>query len=435
MNAANSNSYSLFLNFIIFAVSLALCAFMAFLETCITALRLYKVKQLAEETDRYKSLLYSLEKNHSKVLTTILIAKNLADVTSATFGADIMARLLHFLPETMAIWLGILIVTTFILIFGEIIPKLTANVYGEKFFESTLGITNVIYYMLYPVVHYFVPLIHRMIGKVFGMTPQESQQEISSEKELRFLIDYITEKGIMEREKTGMLKGIFELSKTSVRDIMVPAANVVSLNVNATIHEALEVFNHHQFSRVPVYVEARENIIGMLHMKDLFFMCSQYQHTPLRDIIRPVLFVPEATKVNQLLKEFKLQHMHLALIIDEYGMIIGLVTLEDVLEEIVGEIHDEYELDTSKVTNLNPDSWLIDASIELKALTEILNVTFETEHAQTLNGFLNEQLQRVPRKGERVVYKNFCFQVQQASIKRTLQVLVFKKTLPEIRPL
>jgi CBS domain containing-hemolysin-like protein len=431
---ANSNSYSLLVNLIIFTISLTLCALMAFLETCITALRLYKVKQLAEETDRYQSLLYSLEKNHSRVLTTILIAKNLADVTSATFGADIMARLLFFLPETMAIWVGIFIVTTFILIFGEIIPKLTANVYGERFFESTLGITNVIYYMLYPIVQYCVPLIHRLIGRVFGMTPQESQQEISSEKELRFLIDYITEKGIMEREKTGMLKGIFELSKTSVRDIMVPAANVIALDVNATVQEALELFNRHQFSRIPVYIDVRENIIGMLHMKDLFFICSQYQHTTLRDIMRPVLFVPEGTKVNQLLKEFKLQHMHLALVINEYGMIIGLVTLEDVLEEIVGEIHDEYEVDTSKVTTLNPESWLIDASIELKALTELLNVKFETEHAQTLNGFLNEQMQRIPRKGERLLYKNFCFQVQQASVKRTLQVLVFKKNA-DIRPL
>jgi CBS domain containing-hemolysin-like protein len=374
-----------------------------------------------------------LEKNSSRVLTTILIAKNLADVTAATFGAGLMSRVFYFLPESVALWLGIALVTILILIFGEIIPKIIAKANGERFFSSTLGITNVIYYGLFPLVNWFVPVANFLVNKLIRNPQHETSEYVTSEQEIRFLIDYITEKGIMESEKTSMLRSIFELGSTPVRDIMVPATDIVSIDINTSPVEALDVFSRYQFSRLPVYVGSPDNVLGMLHLKDLFALFSKHTERPLRDIIRPILFVPESTKVNQLLKEFKHQHMHIGVVINEYGSIIGLVTLEDVLEEIVGEIRDEYESVPQKIVPLKPGSWLVDASAELKDLSPLLNISFETEGSHTLGGFLNEQFQHLPKKGERLVYKDYCFQVQQAGSKRVLQVLVFRDMVRELQ--
>lgn len=425
-------SSTLSTDILIFGASLSFCALTAFLETTITTLRLFKLKELAQATDRYQTLFDSLEKNQSRVLTTILIAKSLADVTAATFGAELMSKLLLPLPETLGIWVGIAIVTILILMFGEIIPKIIAKAYGERFFASTLGITNFIYYALYPVVNSFVFSANWIVNKLLGSKKHESSEYVTSEKEIRFLIDYITQKGLMEGEKTVMIKSIFELGTTPVREIMVPATSIISIDINTSLQEALDIFSRYQFSRLPTYVDSPDNVIGMLHLKDLCALISKGQEKPLRDIIRPILFIPETIKVNQLLKEFKHQHMHIAVVINEYGSIIGLVTLEDVLEEIVGEIRDEYESVPQKIINLKPGSWLVDASIELKDLAHLLDISFETEGSQTLGGFLNEQFQHLPKKGERLLYKQYCFQIQQAGAKRVLQVLVFRESTKEL---
>ena len=228
-----------------------------------------------------------------------------------------------------------------------------------------------------------------------------------------------------------MIRSIFDLGTTPVREIMVPATSIVSIEVRPH-EEALVALIRYQFSRLPTYVDAPENIIGMLHLKDLCALLTTGQDKPLRDIIRPILFIPETIKVNQLLKEFKHQNMHIAMVINEYGSIIGLVTLEDVLEEIVGEIRDEYESVPQKIINLKPGSWLADSSIELKDLAPMLDISFETESSQTLGGFLNEQFQHLPKKGERLVYKTYCFQIQQAGAKRVLQVLIVKEFIKEL---
>ena len=420
---------SLTTDLMIFVISLSFCALTAFLETSITTLRLFKLKELAESTGRYKPLLALLEKHNHRVLTTILIAKNLADVAAATFGAGLTARLFDPLPDTFALWLGITLVTLFILLFGEIIPKIIAKLYGERLFASTLGLINVIYYLLYPIVNLCIPLAQQLTKKFIGELPlDETSIPITSEKEIRFLIDYIAEHGGMEHEKTLMLQSVFALGSTQVKDIMVPSGSIISLTVNTSIAEAFDLFIRHQYSRMPIYEDHQDNVIGMIYLKDIFPLMAVgvQQRKSLRDIIRPILFVPESMRVTQLLKEFKLKSMHIALVINEHGTLIGLVTLEDILEEIVGEIRDEYESVSSKIITLKPDSWLIDASVELKNLGTELNISFESEGAHTLSGFLNERFQNLPKKGDRLRYKQYCFQVQQAGAKRVMQVLAYK---------
>jgi putative hemolysin len=410
---------------ILFAVSVALCALFSFLETSITAIRLYQLKELAQSTGRYSKLLQSLEQNQSRVLTTILLANNLSSVLAATTGTWFTETLFRNLPESVNLFLGILLTTAVILVVGEVIPKNIAKALGERLFQSTLWITNITYYALYPIVTLFLALSDYIIFKIRG---KHEEEVLTSEKEIRFLIDYINQKGLLEEEKTAMLKSIFELGTTSVKDIMIPAPSIISINVDAPITDALAIFKKHQFSRLPVYDNRIDNIIGMLHLKDLFAVA---ENKSIKDILRPMLFIPESIKVNQLLKEFKEQHMHIAIVLDEHGSIVGLVTLEDVLEEIVGEIQDEYEASTEKIVQIKEGTWLVDASIELQELEKHLKIKFETEDALTLAGFLAEQLQQVPRKGNRLSYKGYQFQIQQASAKRAVQVLIFAENRTE----
>ncbi len=415
----------------LFIVSLLGCALFSFLETSVTALRLFKLKEIATGTTGYKALLDALENNPHQVLITILIANSLVNVTSAALITNIMERVFASmnLSTSLGFSFGIGIGTFLILLVGEVVPKNVAKVHGEKLFKSVLWITNITYFMLYPFVTLLIHISNFFVKLVGGST--ESAEGVTSEGEIRFLIDYINKKGLIETEKTEMLQSIFNFGSKQVREIMVPAVDIIIINATASITDALAMFSKYQFSRLPVYEETQENIIGMLYQKDIFSLLSHDHHKSLHDLVRPILFVPESMKINQLLRKFRQQRMHMAIVINEYGSITGLVSLEDVLEEIVGEISDEYEEITEKIIPLQEGGWLVDASVDLESLSELLDITFDVEDAITLGGFLTEELQHLPNKGERILYKHYYFQIQKASHKRILQVLIFHDSLPE----
>lgn len=416
--------------FALFFLSLLGCALFSFIETSITALRLFKLKEIATGTTRYAALLDTLENNPHQVLVTILIANCLANVTAAALITNIMERVFASLKlsTSLGFSLGIGIGTFLILVIGEVVPKNVAKVHGEKLFKSVLWVTNITYFVMYPFVSLLIHISNFFVRFIGGSS--ESTEAVTSEREIRFLIDYINKKGLIETEKTEMLQSIFNFGSKEVREIMVPAVDIIMINATASIPDALAMFSKYQFSRLPVYEENQENIIGMLYQKDIFALLSHDHHKSLHDLVRPILFVPESMKINQLLRKFRQQRMHMAIVINEYGSITGLVSLEDVLEEIVGEISDEYEEVTEKVIPLQEGGWLVDASVDLKSLSELLDISFST-NAVTLGGFLTEQLQHLPNKGERILYKHYYFQVHKASHKRILQVLIFHDSLPE----
>lgn len=419
---------NLHIQFIGFLISLGVCALFSFLETSITALRLFKLKELAASTSKYQSLFQTLEKNPHRILITILIVSSLANATSAALITHIMETLFaaYNLSESLGFSIGIFVATSSILIFGEIIPKNIAKLHGESLLKSTLWITNTVYILLYPFVQFLTKItdfVTQRIGK-------KSSEHEPSEKEIQFLIDYIDEKGLMDPDKTEMLQNIFRLGSKPVKEIMIPETDIITMDANTSIKDALSIFNKYQFSRLPVFEKDPDNFIGIVYLKDIFSHLTQNTEDKMvKDIVRLILFVPESLKVNQLLRQFKQQQLHMAMVLNEYGGISGLVTLEDVLEEIVGEISDEYESISKKVITLREGEWLVDAAMPLEDLSEMLNITFEAEDVFTLGGFLTEQLQNLPKKGDRINYKEHCFQIQKASPKRVLQVLVFKDSI------
>ncbi len=408
-----------------FFVALISCSLFSFLETSITALRPFKLKEIESTTRRYKKLLAVLAHNPHQILVTILIANSFANVTAAALSTAIMenfALLLH-ISSGVGFSLGIGLGACAILIFGEVIPKSIAKVHGENFFGSTLWVTNVAFYLLHPLVTILIKVSNFFIKLVGGMPGVATK--LTSEPEIRFLIEQSDQIGGMEKTKSAMLQSIFKLGYKPVREIMNSSLDVVMLDGNSSLDASLELFSKYQFSRVPVYQNDTDNIIGMIYQKDIFALLrSATKPATIRDLVRPILFVPESMKINQLLHQFKDQCMHIAMVTNEFGSITGLVTLEDVLEEIVGEIRDEYEPTIRKIVPLSSEEWLIDASLDLDALGKLLKINFEVEMAVTLGGFLTEKLQHVPVQGQQMKYKNYLFTVQQATHKRVLQVLI-----------
>jgi putative hemolysin len=411
-------------NIVLFLVSLFTFALFSFLETSITAMRLFKLKEIELATPKYKHLFETLDKHPQYILISILITTNLADVTCAVVLQQLTEGLFERfqLPESLSFMLGILITTIMVSIFGEIVPKSIAQSMGGKTFTSTLWLVNMLYKILGPIARQ----IHK-ISLYFSKTSETESENMISEKEIQFLISYIEEKGLMEYEKTAMLQNIFNMAQTSVKEILIPNSKIISLNVNDDISTFLAKFSEYQFSRFPVYQDNPENIIGIIYLKDILFTLQKNPLTKLQELVRPIIFVPDNMKVNQLLKEFKLQLIHMAMVLDEYGNTIGLVTLEDALEEIVGDIHDEHDAtrDHEKIKTIKKDmEWLVDATIDLDRLHPLLKITFEAQTAVTLGGFVSEKMQRIPKNGESLNYKGFYFTVEKADAKRVLSVLI-----------
>jgi putative hemolysin len=416
----------------IFLGSLSLCALLAYMETSITAIRLFKVKELERNTSSYKTFLTTLEDHPQYVLMTILIATNMMCITTAILFQNIIENVFadFDLPQGLGFTIGIASGTIIVSLVGEIIPKSIAQSQLNPL-ASLLWLANLIFYIVSPIAK---PLL--AISRYFAHSETHyHDSQIISEQEIQFLINYIEKKGLMEHEKTSMLQNIFRMENTHVKEILIPNSNVTSIDINSDMHVLMQLFTTYQYSRFPVFEGNPENIVGILYQKDIFIKLQQNQAAfHLKDLVKPIIFVPDSLKVSELLKEFKRQQIHLAMVLDEYGSTIGLVTLEDALEEIVGDITDEHDPNAHlrKIIVMVPDlEWSVDATVDLDRLEDILQINFHVETAVTLGGFLTEYAQRLLKIGENFFYKGFCFTILQANEKRVLQVHI-KRTESKI---
>jgi CBS domain containing-hemolysin-like protein len=232
---------------------------------------------------------------------------------------------------------------------------------------------------------------------------------------------------MLELEKREMLQNVFQLGNIPVKEVMMPSTKIISLEVDTPINTVCEFFSEHAYTRIPVYQKEQHNIIGMVHQKDLFFMLSKGEKKKLREIIRPIMFVPETMPVIELLATFREKQLHIAMVMNEENQLTGLVTLEDLIEEIVGEISDEHESTIGKIMPMGEGEWLVDATITLENLGKFLGIAFVSENAVSLAGFLTELLQHIPQKDEEVMYRGFLFQIQKATALHVQFVHVFKK--------
>ena len=395
-----------------------LSALVSFLETTVQILRPYQLKALRQEISGYKNLFDIWAEHPQKLLIGILIVNSFIDILATICISEMMQELFG----SIGIPLGVALSTIANILLTNLLPKMYGKTHYEKGIRSLVWLAALIIGILQPLVNILLAFVNHIFA-FFG-NEVTSSHDIFTEDELEYLIQQSDASGVMDSEKSEMLQNVFGLGEILVEKVMVPKSDMVLLDVNVSIQDAIELMRHHRYSRVPIYDGKEDNIVGIIYHKDLFDHYSQNSDKPLKELVRPVLFTPQTKRVSQLLNEFLKKRMHMAIVIDEFGNVIGLVTLEDLIEEIVGEISDEHEKIHTGIIPLEQGGWLVNASIMLDKLEEFLAIVFDVEESLTLAGFLAEKFEYLPQNGEKLLYRGYTFTIQQATDKRIFQVLI-----------
>lgn len=408
-------------------IFLVLSAYFSSSETALTSLPFTKAKQILETRKKRDTILHLwLHKPH-RVLTTILIGNNLVNIAASALATDIANTVFH--NKGVAVAIGVM--TLVILVFGEITPKTFAKQHAESlalFFSKTLIVA---YYLFFPVTMVFVRFIKSVV-KISGGDIQKGGPFVKLE-DIEFLIELGNQEGVLETEKKDMLTGIFEIADTVVREIMIPRTDMIMVNHKASFGEILDTAVRAGHSRIPVYRDRVDNIAGLIYAKDLLkHMQNGGKGFKINDYLRPPYYVPETKRISELLKEFKDQRMHMAIVVDEYGGTAGLITLEDILEEIVGEIQDEYDTEEKEVKLIEDNMLLVDAKIDLEKLESYLGMEIPVdEEYETLGGYIFSHMGRIPKKGESFNSNGLHMQIEEANPRRIIKVKIRKLSREE----
>jgi putative hemolysin len=389
--------------------------FFAAAEIAVVASRRSRLKQLVEKGDKSAELIYKFKETPDRFLATIQIGVTLAGVIAGAIGGAAAIRIIKpviegipikFLSassEAISIAVVTIVITYFLLVFGELIPKSIALINPEKVGIRTARIVEAfskITGVFVRILTFSTNLILRPFGK-----KTFSQRAYISEEEIKMLIREGSEQGVFEPTEQELIHSVFEFTDMSVKEVMVPSTKMVTININMSLEEIKNIINEEQFSRYPVIGKDLNDIRGVLYVKD-FLNAITKGNIDIRKLIKPPFYIPETMKISNLLREMQRRRIHMALVIDEYGSVSGLVTMEDLLEEIVGEIRDEYDVE-SPVLKLSENIYLIDASISIKDLKEDYGIDIpESPDYETLSGFLLTDLQRIPKVGDVVEVDN-----------------------------
>jgi putative hemolysin len=384
-------------------------------ETALMAIDRLRVKYLVEKKRRGAERLERLLNQPDRLLGAILVGNNLVNIAISVFATTLLVGLYGSRGELLTI----LILTPLLLIFSEIFPKTFAAGNSERVCFLVLRPIIAFMWLLTPVV-WVVTGISR--GLIRLVKRDAATRPIISEDEIRTIISVGEQTGVVAKEKRRMLHGIIELSQTRVRDVMIPRTEVVGIEVHCTFAEALQLVQQAHHSRFPIYEENLDNIVGVIHSKDILNYVDRPDEFSLRSIARPPYFVPESKKVEALLQSFRRKRVHLAMVIDEYGGVEGIVTLEDIVEEIVGDIQDEYDVEEILYRKISSRTYLVDGSTPLRTLNRRFGLQLTEEHANTIAGFLMRTLGAIPQEGDSVQSAGTTFTVRRVIDRRVEEV-------------
>ena len=360
--------------------------------------------------------------NKSKMLSAILIGNNVVNLSASALTTSFMINTFG----NAYVGLGTGIITLLILIFGEISPKTMATVKAEKIALRFCGIVNVLMKILTPVI-FIVNFLANSFIRLTGTDPTAKTETIT-ENELRTIVDVSHEEGVIESEERWMINNVVDFGDAQAKDIMVPRIDMVLASEDVTYDELMEIFRENMFTRVPVYRDTTDNIIGIINMKDLLFY---KQENPFRihDYLREAYFTYEFKKTSELFMEMRQNSVSLAIVLDEYGATAGLITLEDLLEEIVGEIRDEYDEDELKsIQAISEREYRVEGSLKLDDLNEALGLSLSSEDYDSVGGLIIGVLDHVPTAGESITKDGIRFVVEAMDKNRIAWVKMY---LPE----
>ncbi|MCI9478865.1 MAG: HlyC/CorC family transporter [Lachnospiraceae bacterium] len=379
---------------------LGLSAFFSSAETALTTVNKIRILTLVEEGDKRALRLQKVLDEPSKMLSAILIGNNIVNMSLSSLGTVIATK--AFGSAGAGIATGIL--TFLVLVFGEITPKTCATLSAEKL---SLGFAGVVYGWMQiatPLI-FIINAFSMGVLKLLRVDPNK-RSDIYTEDEIRTIVEVSHQDGAIESEERKMINNVFDLDDHLAKDIMVPRVDMTFLNVNATYGETIEVYRENLFTRLPVYEEHRDNILGILNVKDLI-LYEDKEHFDVRHILREAYFTHEFKKSSELMMEMRENSISLAIVLDEYGATVGLVTLEDLLEEIVGEIRDEYDgSEAELIQKISDYEYIVEGSSKLEDLQDQIGLELASEDYDSIGGIVIELLDRLPQAGESVTTEN-----------------------------
>lgn len=383
--------------FIILIILLMLSAFFSSSETALMTVNKIRLRSLADEGNKRAAMVLDITENHtSKMLSAILIGNNIVNISASSLSATLAYAFGGYMVS-----IATAVLTVAILVFGEITPKNYATVNAEKIALRYIPVIRFFMTVMTPVI-FVINLFSRGIMFLLRVDPKAADKALT-EEDLRTIVDVSHEDGIIESGEKEMIYNVFDLGDANAKDIMVPRVHVTFANVDNTYDELIEIFREDKFTRLPVYEENPDNIVGIINMKDLLLYDRDTSFN-IRDIMRQPHFTYEYKNISELLVEMRDSTFNIAIVLDEYGEMAGLITLEDILEEIVGEIHDEYdEQEDEKIRQVADNEYIIEGSLNLDDVNDRLGTSFSSEDYDSLGGFIIEQLDdRLPEVNDEV---------------------------------
>jgi len=411
------------LNYLYTFLLLLASAFFSAAEVAFLTSDKIKLKEMASEGISWASGVLKLRLDREKTLTAIKPENNLAN-NAATVLATVIAQKLS---QSAVVWVTP-IMTAIIVIFGEMIPKTAGSrkpisiakfaLFPMRFL--IIGLTPIIW-ILQKITEFFLWIMH--------LQPDSSQSAVVTEDELEAMINISHQEGLIPTEERVMIEKVFEFGDTTVYDVMVPRVDIVSAPVTSTVQELLSIVKEYGHSRLPIYRDNPDNVIGILHVKDLITIVASggKGEFKLDKVLREPYFIPDSKHISDVFREMRAKRVHLGMVVDEFGGISGLITLEDLLEELVGEIKDEYDTDEEPVKKINENTYIIQANLNMEQVNEVLNTDLSNENYDTLAGFMMDRLGHLGKVGEKVETEDFTFIIDQIRKMRILKVKVMDK--------
>ncbi|MBO5341184.1 MAG: HlyC/CorC family transporter [Lachnospiraceae bacterium] len=387
---------------VVLVILVILSAFFSSAETAFSTCNKIKMRTLAEEGNKKAALVLKILDSYSKLLSAILIGNNVVNLSASSLATTIAIALSEPLGLQASLMTGLAtgILTVVVLLGGEIVPKTWANLYADKIALVYAPIIRFLMVILTPVI-FIVDKIALGILKLFRIDPSKKNNAMT-ESELRSYVDVSHEDGVIEEEEREMIYNVFDFGDSLAKDIMIPRIDMVTVEDTATYKEVMELFRENMYTRLPVYHDSTDNIIGIINVKDFLFVKDTEKFT-IKDIMRDAYYTYEYKKTSDLMMEMRKSSSNIALVLNEYGSTEGMITLEDLLEEIVGEIRDEYDEDEETlIQDLGDNTYVVPGGMKLDDINNSIDTNFSSEDYDSIGGLIIEKLDKLPEENETV---------------------------------
>ena len=405
--------------FVAILALILMSGFFSSTETAYSCSNKIKLRTLVSNGNkRAKKVLDLAEENYDKFITTVLIGNNIVNLSATTLATIFFAQLIAD-ANTSAI-VSTAAMTVAVLIFGEITPKFLAKTYPEKFAMGFYPLIIFFYYLFFPLSLLFAGW-KWILSKIFRL----KNAEVVTEEEIMTVVEEAEEDGTLGEDETKLIRSVIEFDDLEVGDILVPRVNIISVDVSSSMEEIRKVFDNEGYSRIPVYKDSIDTIIGTIHQKD-FYSAYLRGKKGIDGILQNAYYTTEHVKISNLLKDMQKKKVHIAVVLDEYGGTLGIVTLEDILEELVGEIWDEHDEEVNFFKKVSDNIYVVDGNAHLDEMFEFFEIAGEDEKfdANTVSGWIIEQMEEIPRVGASLEYLNLKIEVMKSTVKKVQQIKV-----------